>query len=67
MTPDERDLLLKARESISAAEVLLESGYPDFAASHAYYAMFYVGESFLEGDGLAGGIQAARGWIRGVI
>ena len=53
MTQDERDLLLKARESISAASVLLESGYPDFAASRAYYAMFYVAEAFLDTEGLA--------------
>ena len=53
MTHDARDLMLKARESISAARVLLESGYPDFAASRAYYAMFYVAEAFLDTEGLA--------------
>jgi uncharacterized protein (UPF0332 family) len=31
----------------------LDTGYPDFAASRAYYAMFYVAQAFLEGEGLA--------------
>jgi uncharacterized protein (UPF0332 family) len=39
----EIDLLLtKAPESIDAAQTLLEQSYPDFAASRAYYALFYV-------------------------
>ena len=52
MTPEEQDLLLKANDSISAARVLLESGYADFAASRAYYAMFYIAEAFLNTEGL---------------
>lgn len=32
--------------------VLLESGYADFAASRAYYAMFYIAEAFLNTEGL---------------
>ncbi|MCL5103247.1 MAG: HEPN domain-containing protein [Armatimonadetes bacterium] len=59
MTQDERDLLLKAKESISAAKVLLDTGYPDFAASRAYYAMFYVAEAFLATEGLAFSKHAA--------
>jgi len=46
-------LLLKARQSISAAQVLLHNGYSDYAAARAYYAMFYVAEAFLEGEGLS--------------
>lgn len=53
MTPEQLDLLLKARESLSAARLLLDNGYPDYATSRAYYAMFYVAEAFLEGQGLS--------------
>ena len=40
-------LLEKAKESLEAARSLLRDGYPDFAASRAYYAMFYVTEALL--------------------
>ena len=53
MTEAQMDLLAQARDSISAAKLLLQNGYPDYAASRAYYAMFYIAEAFLEGDGLA--------------
>jgi uncharacterized protein (UPF0332 family) len=53
MTPDQLDLLRKARSSLEAARLLLEGGYPDFAASRAYYPMFHVAEAFLDGEGLA--------------
>ena len=46
MTDDQRELLLKASDSLSAAKYLLYGGYTDFAASRAYYAMFYVAEAF---------------------
>ena len=36
-----------------AAEVLRDQGFSDFAASRAYYAMLYVAEAFLLGEGLA--------------
>jgi uncharacterized protein (UPF0332 family) len=52
MTPDQLDLIRKAQSSLEAARLLLKD-YPDFAASRAYYAMFYVAEAFLEGEGLA--------------
>ena len=52
MTEAQLDLLLKAGESLSAARSLLSSGYPGYAASRAYYSMFYAAEAFLEGDGL---------------
>lgn len=52
MTQDARDLMLKARESIAAAKIVADSGYPDFAASRAYYAMFYVVQAFLDTEGL---------------
>lgn len=53
MTQDEADLLRKARDSLSAAEILLDKGYPEFAASRAYYCMFYVAQLFLEHKGLS--------------
>ncbi len=53
MTEDQLELLIRARESAAAAELLLENGYPGFAASRAYYAMFYLAEAFLEGEGLS--------------
>jgi len=40
-------LIQKATESLDAARSLLRDGYPDFATSRAYYAMFYVAEALL--------------------
>lgn len=51
MTEDQRELLLEARDSIAAAKLLLEGKYPGYAASRAYFAMFYIAEAFLEGEG----------------
>jgi uncharacterized protein (UPF0332 family) len=53
MTSAQLNLLLKASQSLSAAKLMLDSGYPDYAASRAYYAMFYIAEAFLEGEGLS--------------
>jgi uncharacterized protein (UPF0332 family) len=53
MNSAQMELLLSARDSIAVAKILLDSAYPDHAASRAYYAMFYVAEAFLEGEGLA--------------
>ncbi|MBI2567874.1 MAG: HEPN domain-containing protein [Candidatus Schekmanbacteria bacterium] len=39
--------MTKAQESVSAATLLLDQGYHGFAASRAYYAMFYVAEALL--------------------
>ena len=47
MNPNVQELLNKARESLGAAELLYRENYYDFAASRAYYAMFYVAEAFL--------------------
>ena len=46
------ELLEEARESVRAAKLLLQSGHPGYAASRAYYAMFYAASAFLEGQGL---------------
>ncbi|MBI2354767.1 MAG: HEPN domain-containing protein [Deltaproteobacteria bacterium] len=47
MTEPVRELLDKAAQSISAAELLLKDDYTDFAASRTYYAMFYTIEALL--------------------
>jgi uncharacterized protein len=53
MKPEVQALLTKARESATAAKVLAERGYWDFAASRAYYAMFYAAEALLLERGLS--------------
>jgi len=53
MTSDQRELLIKAHESIEAAKLLLQAGFPGFAVARAYYAMFYIAQAFLEGEGLS--------------
>lgn len=47
MTEPVRELLAKAAQSISAAELLMQDGYIDFSASRTYYAMFYTVEALL--------------------
>ena len=59
MTEEVGALLREARDSISAAAVLVESGYPGYAASRAYYAMFYIAEAFLYSDGMSFSTHAA--------
>jgi uncharacterized protein (UPF0332 family) len=46
-SPGVTDLLEKAERGLVAAERLLAEGFPDFAASRAYYAMFYATEALL--------------------
>ncbi|MDQ7827175.1 MAG: HEPN domain-containing protein [Candidatus Eremiobacteraeota bacterium] len=53
MTEDQAELLRKAEESLAAARLLLKEGYADYAASRAYYTMFYVAEALLEGEKLS--------------
>ena len=59
MTDDQRELLEKAERSIRAASLLAGGGQHDFAASRAYYAMFYAAQALLLGDGLAFGKHSA--------
>ncbi len=40
-------ILIKARQSLEAAEILANQDFFDFAASRAYYAMFYTAEALL--------------------
>lgn len=53
MTEDQRELIAESRDSIEAARLLLQNQYPGYAAARAYFAMFYVAQAFLEGDGLS--------------
>ena len=53
MTQEQLELLLKARQSISAARLLLHNSFTEYAASRAYYAMFYIAEAFLEGEAMS--------------
>jgi len=53
MTEDQWELIEEARDSIGAAKLLLGGEYPGYAASRAYYAMFYIAEAFLEGEGMS--------------
>ncbi|MGL5195593.1 MAG: HEPN domain-containing protein [Chroococcales cyanobacterium] len=53
MTPEQQKLLDKATRSLQAARELNSNGFPDFAASRTYYAMFYIATAFLEGEGLS--------------
>lgn len=53
MTDEQRELLLKAQQSLEAAKLLLANNYPDYATSRAYYSMFYIAGAFLEGEGLS--------------
>ena len=63
MTEEQALLLQEARDSLNAAKLLQSQGYWGYAASRAYYAMFYVAEAFLLGKGMAfsrhGAVHAA--------
>lgn len=51
MMPEQGELLLQARESLAAARLLHGAGHFGFAASRAYYSMFYVTEALLLSKG----------------
>jgi uncharacterized protein (UPF0332 family) len=59
MTPEQQALLDKAERSLEAAQSLIEQGFYEFAASRAYYAMFYVAEALLDRQGLSFASHAA--------
>ncbi|GEM_PF-4469741 len=58
-------LLDKAKRSLFAVKLLLDQGYPEFAMSRVYYAMFYMAEALLMSQGLSyrthGGVIGAFG------
>jgi uncharacterized protein (UPF0332 family) len=47
MKVEAKALLTKAGESLRASELLSREAFPDFAASRAYYAMFYAAQALL--------------------
>ena len=47
MMPEQAALLVQARDSLAAARILDAQRYHGFAASRAYYTMFYVAEALL--------------------
>ena len=53
MTVEQAALLGKARDSLRAARVLFDEELYDFSVSRAYYAMFYVAEALLLGEGVS--------------
>jgi uncharacterized protein (UPF0332 family) len=53
MTSEQEALLRKAYSSLAAARLLANQKYYDFSISRAYYAMFYVAQAFLSGEGLS--------------
>ena len=53
MMPGQAALLRKAHKNLEAAQALLDKRFYDIAVSRAYYAMFYVAQAFLLGDGLS--------------
>ena len=59
MKPEVARLLAKAASSQRAATLLAGQDYLDFAASRAYYALFYVAEALLLAEGLSFSSHAA--------
>jgi uncharacterized protein (UPF0332 family) len=47
VTPEQQNLLEKAKQSLNAAKVLQNNNFSDYAASRAYYTMFYTVEALL--------------------
>ena len=48
MTDEQRELLLKAQQSLESATLLLTKHFPDYATSRAYYTItqFYLQKNF---------------------
>lgn len=53
MISEQEGLLIQAQESLKGARLLADGGLYGFAASRAYYTMFYIAEAFLIGKGLS--------------
>lgn len=53
MTDSQLQLVKKAIRSVESARHSLSGGYPEHAVGRAYFAMFYVVQAFLEGEGMA--------------
>ena len=65
MKPETEQLVRKSARAILAAETLLRDSDVDFAASRAYYSIFYAAEALLSEHDLRfhkhGGVHAAFG------
>ena len=59
MTKEQQQLLVKARESLKAAELLASNDLLAVSASRVYYAMFYMAQAFLLEDELSFSSHAA--------
>jgi len=59
MSPEEEGLIQKAKESLTASQLLAGNQLYDFAGSRAYYTMFYIAEALLWQKGLAFSSHAA--------
>ena len=53
MTPEIKELLERAKLSQKAAANLLRDDFASFAASRAYYSMFYIAQALLLSKGLS--------------
>jgi len=53
VTEEQREILSTAAQSLDAARLLQSEGFHRFAASRAYYAMFYGAQALLEGEGVS--------------
>lgn len=53
MTPEQATLIQKAEDSLRGARLMANDGLYGFAASRAYYAMFYVAQALLLSKGLS--------------
>ena len=53
MNKEQEFLVQKAQDSLRAAKILAGENLADFAASRAYYAMFYIVEAFLVSENLS--------------
>jgi uncharacterized protein (UPF0332 family) len=47
MKNEQREFIWAAKESLKGAEILKREELPGFAASRAYYAMFYIAKAYL--------------------
>ncbi len=59
MKIEQEQLLQKSRDSLQAAQLLVDNNLPAFAVARAYYAMFYIAEAFLLGENLTFSSHAA--------
>ena len=52
MIENQKELILKAQQSLEASQYLLQGNFVDFAVARAYYTMPYLASAFLAGENL---------------